>query len=146
MHKHYPVLFAHSSSCVDWYISWVNDASVKTQREKDVYVCSAISLQQKSKITDLKSNQFSGFKLQNVIMQLISPVTLQEEAVALEAVLHLVLNFHREPKKIKNQHSEYNKSILLDNNKTGYHSGIQMYYHFITPAALIVTTQALSFQ
>lgn len=107
MHKHYPVLFAHSSSCVDWYISWVNDASVKTQREKDVYVCSAISLQQKSKITDLKSNQFSGFKLQNVIMQLISPVTLQEEAVALEAVLHLVLNFHREPKKIKNQHRVY---------------------------------------
>lgn len=145
MHKHYPVLFAHSSSCVDWYISWVNDASVKTQREKNMYVCSAISLQQKSKITDLKSNQFSRFKLQNVIMQLISPVTLQEEVVASEAVFHLVLNFHREPKK-KNQHSEYSKNILLDNNKTGYHSGIQMYYHFITPAALIVTTQALSFQ
>lgn len=40
-------------------------------------------------MTDLKSNQFSGIKLQNVIIQLISPVTLQEDVVASEKLFSI---------------------------------------------------------
>lgn len=91
MHKHYPVLFAHSFSCVDWYISWINDASVETQTEEEhVFLLLYLpSVYIKSKLTDLKSNQFSGVKLQNVIMQLISPATLQEDVVASEKLFSI---------------------------------------------------------
>lgn len=99
MHKHYPVLFTHSFSCVNWYISWVNDASVETQTEKSLCVfllCYLPPVCIRNKRTDLKSNQFSGVKLQNVITQLISPGRCSSLR---KTVFHLVPNFHRETKQ-----------------------------------------------
>lgn len=49
-----------------------------------VLFCSLLSVCIKRKLTDLESNQFSGIKLQIIIIQLISPVTLQEDVVASE--------------------------------------------------------------
>lgn len=40
-------------------------------------------------MTDLKSNQFSGVKLQNVIVQLLSLVTFQEDVVASEKLFSI---------------------------------------------------------
>lgn len=85
-------------------------------------------------MTDLKSNRFSGIKLQNVIIQLISLVTLQEDVVATEKLFSIWF--------LKNQNSQYSEcsqNMSLENNKTGYHSGIYMCCHYMTTPACIIT-------
>lgn len=77
---------------MDWYISWKNDTSAETQtkgEERVFLLWYLLSVCIRSKITDMKSNQFSGVKLQNVIMQLFSPVTLQEDVAASEKLFSI---------------------------------------------------------
>lgn len=59
------------------------------QRTCVVLLCYLISVCIKSKLTDLEPNQFSGIKPQNVIIQLISPVTLWEVVVASEKLFSI---------------------------------------------------------
>lgn len=54
-----------------------------------VLFCSLLSVYMKRKLTDLESNQFSGIKLQIIIIQLISPITLQEDVVASEKLFSI---------------------------------------------------------
>lgn len=54
-----------------------------------VLFCSLLSVYMKRKLTDLESNQFSGMKLQIIIIQLISPITLQEDVVASEKLFSI---------------------------------------------------------